>query len=82
MQQQKMTVEDIVQRLREKFSANIKNPKKQPMGQIFFCSRSVKLGLSNSVSSCMEPLLYNFKAFRVLNSELSCIFGYYIVGQS
>ena len=44
MEQHNVSVEDIEQRLRDKYSANIKNPKRNPMGQLFFSSRSVEFG--------------------------------------
>ncbi|KAG0558779.1 hypothetical protein KC19_10G053800 [Ceratodon purpureus] len=46
MEQHNVSVEDIEQRLRDKYSANIKNPKRNPMGQLFFSS-SLDCSISN-----------------------------------
>lgn len=39
MKQHQVDAEDMLLRLREKFGDIVKNVKKQPMGQIFFCYR-------------------------------------------
>ncbi|XP_024396746.1 DNA-directed RNA polymerase V subunit 1 [Physcomitrium patens] len=58
MKQLQVDVELMVERLRQRFSGIIKNPKKHPMGQIFFCV-SYNCGISNGLCLHFSPKLPN-----------------------
>ncbi|KAG0566496.1 hypothetical protein KC19_7G068200 [Ceratodon purpureus] len=56
MNYHQVKAEDIVSRLRQKFSGTIKDPKRNPMGQIFFCY-SRNCGISNGYCLHFSPRL-------------------------